>query len=169
MDIIGNGSFEKILNDRDGIRFFAAGVSDSSYDGGIAPVMIEAARIGIESGLAKVYNEMFVYFSTISVFLKQTPYTNHKLTMENCVKNNCENYTIIRLGNVWECTNPNTFINAYKSKPYEPRDEWKYMISKEQLNFITNNLPRTGKHEISIFGEMLKAAQCIKNTEHLSK
>lgn len=159
--IIGSGSIAKLLNDREGFRFFAAGISNSSHNGSIGPVMMEAGRIGIESGLAKINKEMFVYFSSISIFLVQTPYTNHKKTMETCVKDNCENYVIIRLGNIWECTNPHTFINAYKKKPYEPRDEYKYMISKEQLNLITDNLPRTGKHEISIFGEMKKVKDCL--------
>jgi hypothetical protein len=167
--IVGSGSIAKLLNDREGFRFFAAGISDSSFKGNFGLAVREAARIGIETGLAKIHNEMFVYFSTISIFLKQTPYTEHKKLMETCVKNNCENYCIIRLGNVWECTNPNTFINAYKRQQYEPRDEWKYMISAEQLRLVTDGLPKTGKHEISIFGEMLKVKQCVQNTEHLTK
>jgi hypothetical protein len=168
MPIIGNGSIASLLNNREGVRFFASGVSDSSFDGNVASVGREALMIGVHSGLANAYKEMFVYFSTISVFMQQTPYTKHKLTMETCVRNNCNNYAIIRLGNIWECTNPNTFINKMKYWIRQEkllksmiRDEYKYMISKQQLNFITDNLPLTGKHEISIFGEMLKVKECL--------
>lgn len=156
--IIGNGSIASMLNDRDGFRFFASGVGDSSCNSGV-----EFVR---EKRLIKDYwpgeFSMFVYFSTISIFTHYTPYTQHKLECEALVKAYFKNSTIIRLGNIWECTNPNTFINAYKTKPYEPREEYKYMISKQQLNFITDNLPTTGKHEISIFGEALKVSECLK-------
>ena len=164
--IIGNGSIAKLLNDREGFLFFAAGVSDSAmgnYDYFQNPERQREHKLFFEHAKTANQNKMmFVYFSTISKFIKFTDYTLHKNTMEFCIRDFCENYTIIRLGNVWECTNPNTFINAYKVKPYEPRDEYKYMISKEQLNFITDNLPRTGKHEISIFGELLTVKECLK-------
>jgi nucleoside-diphosphate-sugar epimerase len=156
--IIGTGSIAKLLNDREGFVFFASGVSDSSCKSGI-----EFVR---ECSLIREYwpseFSMFVYFSTISIFTTYTPYTQHKLECEHLIRQHFKNSTIIRIGNIWECTNPNTFINAYKRQPYEPRDEYKYMISKKQLNFITDNLPRTGKHEISIFGEALKVSECLK-------
>lgn len=168
--IIGKGSIAKLLNDREGFLFFASGVSDSSI--GCETNRNEATqREGkmLFNWLASANTEklMLVYFSTISKFHNETFYILHKRKMEVMIRELGENYTILNLGNVWECTNPNTFINAYKRQPYEPRDEWKYMISKKQLNFITDNLPRTGQHEISVFGEMLKAAQCVKNTEYL--
>jgi hypothetical protein len=73
-----------------------------------------------------------------------------------------QNYNIIRLGNIWECTNPNTFINYIKSHPEaEIREEVKYMIHKEQLLLLTDNLPLVGKHEISVFGEMKLVKDCL--------
>jgi hypothetical protein len=165
--IIGNGSIAKLLNDRDGFVFFAAGLSDSQMQWDIEKTREEGKRIGEEFGRSSARGHMFVYFSTISIFTHQTPYTKHKLWIEATIKIIGEAgdwpYTIIRLGNVWECTNQKTFINAYKRQPYEPRDEYKYMISKEQLNFITDNLPKTGKHEISIFGEMVLVKDALKH------
>lgn len=168
--IIGNGSIAKLLNDREGFVFFASGESNSS-------ALSMAGRIR-EHGLLGEWlgksgnRSMFVYFSTISVFTNDSFYVKHKRNVEETIKECCApydwNYTIIRLGNVWECTNPNTFINAYNREPYEPRDEYKFMISKEQLNFITDNLPRTGKHEISIFGEMLKVKDCLERAKVMS-
>lgn len=160
--IIGNGSIAGILNDREGFTFFAAGVGDSQCVD-VNEYSKEAARF---DSLSR--KNMIVYFSSISIFISDTVYTRHKKLMEEHVKDTCVNYTIIRLGNIWECTNPNTFINKMqywkrngKLTDGVIRDEWKYMISKEQLLFITDNLPVTGKHEISIFGEMKLVKDCI--------
>lgn len=161
--IVGRGSIAKLLNDRDGFTFFAAGVGNSSCNSGVE--FIKEKRL-IRDHWPSEFS-MFVYFSTISIFTHFTAYTQHKLECEALVKSHFKNSTIIRLGNVWECTNPNTFINAYKRQPYEPRDEWKYMISAKQLQLVTDGLPTTGKHEISIFGEMLKVKQCVQNTEYM--
>jgi hypothetical protein len=160
MAIIGAGSIAKLLNDRDGFVFFAAGVSNSTNFTG-SDIGREMFMIESIINNANEHGIMFVYFSTISIFTHTGNYVAHKKQMERKIRNTANNYCIIRLGNVWECTNPNTFINAYKTQPYEPREEYKYMISKEQLNFITDNLPRTGKHEISVFGEMRLAKDCL--------
>jgi hypothetical protein len=156
--IIGSGSIAKLLNDREGFIFFAAGISDSQSHCLFSQRLRESKLI--TDNVTKHPSAMFVYFSTISIFTLESWYTKHKKGMENVVRG-IRNHTIVRLGNVWECTNPSTFINAYKRQPYEPRDEYKYMISKEQLNFITDNLPRTGQHEISIFGEMRLVKDCL--------
>src|SRR5678809_1430699 len=134
--IVGKGSLSKLLNDREGFIFFAAGVGNSE-EVFTKEFVRERERILKYSSS----DQMFVYFSTISINTHQSLYTSHEQNMELYIKLRFTNYTIIRLGNIWECTNPNTFINAYKTKPYEPRDEWKYMISKEQLQFVTDNLP----------------------------
>ncbi len=164
--IIGNGSIANLLNNRKEIIFFASGVSDSR----VGCDSDRSERVERESKMLFRTLEwiredniigMFVYFGTISKFYDNSFYVKHKNRMENMIRELAENYTIINLGNIWECTNQNTFINAYKKERYEPRDEYKYMISKEQLNFITDNLPLTGKHEISIFGEMKKVKDCL--------
>lgn len=158
--IIGNGSIASLLNDRKWVLFYAAGASNSQHVSE-EQVIRESITLGSAMGQAAVNDMMFVYFSSISIFTKDSDYTRHKKQMEDIIRRTAEMYTIIRIGNIWECTNPHTFINAYKTKPYEPRDEYRYMISKEQLNFITDNLPTTGKHEISIFGEALKISECL--------
>lgn len=167
--IIGSGSIASMLNDRKGFVFFAAGVSNSS----------ETDENEYRREVKLMYKTLYetnmsdppnlVYFSSISIFTVTSRYTKHKKEMEDFVKSHFPNRTIIRIGNVWECRNPNTFINKMlhwqrqgKLLDSMIRDEYKYMISKEQLNFVTDNLPRTGKHEISIFGEALKVSECLK-------
>jgi len=155
--IVGSGSLSKLLNDREGVIFFAAGVGDSQCVDDIQYLREAKLLLSFRND-----ERMFVYFSSISKFLVKSRYIENKKINEWRIKSWFNNFTIIRIGNIWECTNPNTFINAYKRQPYEPREEYKYMISKEQLNFITDNLPLKGKHEISVFGELLTVAECLK-------
>lgn len=164
--IVGSGSIAKLLNDREGFLFFAAGVSNSKKVDTI-DTLRESIKLGFAIDAAKKYNLMFVYFSTISIYTKYGDYVNHKKTMEDAVRTLAPNYSIIRLGNVWECTNKNTFINAIKAKQEKGEevkiaDEMRYMISKDQLAVVTNGLPLTGKIELSIFGEMKTVKQCLK-------
>lgn len=90
----------------------------------------------------------------------------HKLEMERLIKETCDNYNIIRIGNISWGSNPNTFLNYIRNKqakgePVEIKDEWKYMISKDQLLLLTDNLPLKGKNEISVFGECKKVRDII--------
>jgi hypothetical protein len=111
--------------------------------------------------MAQKRNDMLFYFSPI--IYQDSPYHNHKKHVELNIKSNAENYTIVRLGNVWECTNKHTFLNYIKAHPEaEVREnEIKYMISAQQLNMVLQGLPLTGKNEISIFGEMLTVKECL--------
>lgn len=165
MAIIGSGDIAKALNDREGFIFFAAGVSNSSeidenqYER-------ERKRLMRDIEIAKSADLHFVYFSSIACFFSMTRYTVHKMEMELMIKEHCPNYTIIRIGNISWGTNPNTFINFIRNKKakgefYVVRDEWKYLIDKEELLFITDNLPRHGRNEISVFGDMKKVKDCI--------
>jgi hypothetical protein len=86
--------------------------------------------------------------------------------MELFIKSNFENYNIIRIGNITWGNNPNTFINYIKNKikngePVEIKDEFKYLIDKEQLILLTDNLPLIGQNTISVFGRMAKVKELI--------
>ncbi len=159
--VIGrHGDIGSILHDREGAIFFASGASNSSgfkeMDG-----MRERVLLSLQP-----WDKCIFYFSTISIYYKDSPYIRHKLEMENIIKGFWENYNIIRIGNIDWGKNPNTFINALRAKkakgePYEVYDEWKYMISKEELLLLTDNLPLTGKNEINVFGRMAKPIDLI--------
>lgn len=171
--IVGSGSIANLLNDRNGFIFFASGVGDSAET--------KESEFKRERDLFQqtIYQHALagphvVYFSTISIFTTLSPYTIHKMDMEKLVKKMAYYYTIIRLGNVWGCRNPNTFVN--KMEHWERnnklldsmiRDEYKFMVSKEQINMITDHLPRNGKNEISIFGEMLKVKECLERSKKI--
>lgn len=159
--IVGNGDIATALVDRKGILFFASGVSNSMCD--------DLAQFQREFDLIKHYKDTkkcFVYFSTISIYDKHNKYTVHKTFMEDVVRSFFKNYCIIRIGNIDWGKNPNTFLNFIRNKidkgeTFEIRDEYKYMISRDQLTMITNSIPLFGQREICVFGYKAKVKNLI--------
>ena len=160
--IIGKGDIASILNDREGAIFFASGVSKSTETN-----ESEFWR-EIELLDKQDKNKCIFYFSSIAIddITKNSEYLAHKRKMELFIKSNFENYNIIRIGNITWGNNPNTFINYIKNKikkgePVEIKDEFKYLIDKEQLLLLTDNLPLIGQNTISVFGRMAKVKELI--------
>ena len=160
--IVGKGDIASILNDREGVIFFASGVSKSTETN-----ESEFWR-EIELLDSQDKSKCIFYFSSIAIddITKNTDYLAHKRKMELLIKSNFENYNIIRIGNITWGSNPNTFINYIKNKKskgesVEIKDEYKYMIDKEQLVLLTDNLPLTGQNTICVFGRMAKVAELV--------
>lgn len=161
--IIGKGDIASILNDREGAIFFASGVSNSSEK--------DETQFDREISLLLQQDKTkcLFYFSSISVDnlqKKSNRYLQHKIKMEELIKSNFENYNIIRIGNISWGSNPNTFINYIKNKiskgePVEIKDEYKFVIAKEQLLLLTDNLPLIGQNTICVFGKMAKVSDLI--------
>ena len=162
--IVGKGDIASVLNDREGTIFFASGVSNSNETND-SEFMREIELLDKQDRTKCLF-----YFSSISVDDNQkvggNKYLQHKLRMELLVKSNFENYNIIRIGNITWGSNPNTFINYIKNKKskgesVEIKDEYKYIIDKEQLVLLTDNLPLTGQNTICVFGRMAKVAELV--------
>jgi hypothetical protein len=160
--IIGRGDIASILNDREGAIFFASGVSKSTE------TKESEFKREIELLDKQDKTKCLFYFSTIALddLSKNSEYHNHKRKIESLIKSNFKNYNIIRIGNITWGSNPNTFINYIKNKkskgePVEIKDEYKYVIDKEQLLLLTDNLPLTGQNTICVFGKMAKVAELI--------
>lgn len=160
MAIIGKGDIAQILNDREGALFFASGVSNSSCG--------DEEEFRKERDLLMTQDQKLCifYFSTISIYLKESPYTLHKRKMERIIKSNWNHYNIIRLGNIDWGTNPNTFLNYIRTKMFNNEevhivDEYRYLVSKEGLLSLTDNLPLKGQREINIFDRMAKVKDLI--------
>jgi len=154
-----------MLTDRLGALFFACGVSNSSLEANDAQFKREIKLLE-EAARKNEFNFCIFYFGSISIFYKDTPYTSHKKKMEQLIRSNFNNYNIIRIGNLTWDTNPLTFINAIKAKkengePFEILDEYRWMINKEELLLLTNNLPLFGQNEINVFGKMAKVKDLI--------
>ena len=160
--IVGTGDIASVLNDRDGTIFFASGVSNSN-ETRESEFMREIELLDKQDKTKCIF-----YFSSITVddMSKNSQYLQHKRRMELLVKSNFENYNIIRIGNITWGSNPNTFINYIKNKKskgesVEIKDEYKYVIDKEQLVLLTDNLPLTGQNTICVFGRMAKVAELV--------
>jgi hypothetical protein len=162
--IVGRGDIASVLNDRDGATFFVSGVSNSNE--------IRDSEFMREMDLLDKQDrtKCLFYFSSISVDdnekVNSSKYLQHKLKMEMFIKSNFENYNIIRIGNITWGSNPNTFINYIKNKknkgePVEIKDEYKYVINKEQLLLLTDNLPLITQNTIGVFGKMAKVNELI--------
>lgn len=153
MGIVGSGDIASILNDREGALFFASGVSNSSNTNP-EPFEREAKLL-----MSQPRNLCLFYFSSFSVYTHDTPYFIHKRFMESLVRAYFPNYNIIRISNIDWGNNPNTFLNNLRNKiakgeAVEIRDEYRFIISKEQLLLLTDNLPLDGQNEICAFGTM---------------
>jgi hypothetical protein len=158
--VIGSGDIGSILNDRDGALMFASGVSNSSS--------FKVEEFKREHDLLMIQDKhlCIFYFSSISIYTKESPYILHKRKMERTIRSNWNNYNIIRLGNIAWGTNPNTFINYLRAKKEAGEeihvlDEYRYVIDKEQLLLLTDNLPLVGQNEINVFGRMAKVIDLI--------
>jgi hypothetical protein len=160
--IVGRGDIASVLNDRDGAIFFVSGVSNSN-ETRESEFMREIELLDKQDKTKCIF-----YFSSIALddLNKNSQYLQHKRRMELLIKSNFENYNIIRIGNITWGSNPNTFINYIKNKrskgeSVEIKDEYKYVIDKEQLVLLTDNLPLTGQNTICVFGRMAKVAELV--------
>jgi len=160
--IIGRGDIASVLNDREGATFFVSGVSNSN-ETRESEFLREMELLNKQDKTKCLF-----YLSSIAVddMSKNSQYLQHKRKMELLIKSNFENYNIIRIGNITWGSNPNTFINYIKNKknkgePVEIKDEYKYVIDKEQLILLTDNLPLTGQNTICVFGRMAKVAELV--------
>jgi hypothetical protein len=162
--IIGNGDIASVLNDREGVIFFVSGVSNSNE--------IRESEFMREIELLNKQDKTkcLFYISSISVDdkekLSSNRYLQHKLQMEELIKLNFKNYNIIRIGNIIWGTNPNTFINYIKNKkskgePVQIKDEYKYIIDRDQLVMLTDNLPLNGQNTLCVFGRMAKVSELV--------
>jgi hypothetical protein len=162
--IIGKGDIASIINDRKEALFFTSGVSNSNETRD-SEFLREIELLNKQDKSKCIF-----YFSSISVDdafkVTTNKYLQHKIKMETLIKTNFQNYNIIRIGNILWGNNPNTFLNYIrnrmkKGEPILIKDEYKFVINKEQILLLTDNLPLVGQNTISIFGKMAKVNELI--------
>lgn len=159
--VLGKGDIGSILRPRDGAIMFASGIANSSN--------CEPEPFEREANLLMQQPKdlCLFYFSSFSVYTEfGSCYFWHKRNMESLVKKYFANYNIIRISNIDWGVNPNTFLNNLRAKirngePVEIRDEYRFVISKEQLLLLTDNLPLTGQNEICAFGRYGKVRDLV--------
>ena len=168
MSIIGRGDIASALTDDVLKIFFASGVSNS-----LCTNWYEFQR---EKDLLLKQNKFshLVYFSTLSIYYADTPYTQHKKLMERLVKDNFAVSTIVRIGNITWGNNPNTIINHFKAKiklgePVELKDGYRYFIDKNEFAYWMGMVPDFST-EMNITGIRMEIKQVynkLKNFREL--
>lgn len=117
--IIGNGLIANSLKriDSEDYLFFASGVSNSLETKNSE---FERECTLLKDTLENNREGKLIYFSTLSIkdqSKQSSPYVLHKLAMEELIKNNSENYLILRIGNIiGKGGNPNTLFNYLKNQ-----------------------------------------------------
>ena len=159
-EIVGTGDIGSVMPKRNGALIFASGVSNSRCENE------EEFKREKQLLLSQPKDLCIFYFSSMSIYYKDSPYTTHKKAMEQLIKSNWNHYNIIRLGNITFGKNPNTFINAIRAKkekgePYTLFDEWRYLIDEDDLVTLVSSLPLKGQFCINAFSRMAKPKDCI--------
>ena len=97
--VIGDGLIASYFRKSNSVNccFFCSGVSNSNET---RLSEFNREQLLLDEELKKNKGELFVYFSSVLVTQKDTPYFNHKKIIENKIKNNSNNYLILRLPQV---------------------------------------------------------------------
>jgi len=158
--IVGNGDVAGAIDDRLDILFFASGVSNSREE--------RESEYKREKDLllSQPKDKHMVYFGSLCIFYSDTRYAKHKREMEELVKANFPNYTIIRLGNITWGDNPHTIINFFKKQkrigvPLEVLDEYRYVVDKKEFNHWMKLIPKWNC-EMNIPGKRMRVIDIVK-------
>jgi hypothetical protein len=159
--IIGKGSIASILQDRDDLVFFASGVSNSTCT--------DENEYEREFNLLKTIqtDQHVVYFSNLGVYYKNDRYTQHKINIEEYIRNNYKSYTIVRIEVCEWATTPNTILNFFKrqlKEGIEPtiQDTTRYVLSKEEFLYWVGMIKSGVRNEMNIFGRKMTVAQIVE-------
>ncbi|ASK31545.1 hypothetical protein CEY12_16125 [Chryseobacterium sp. T16E-39] len=134
--IIGTGLIANSLRniDTNEIVYFASGVSNS-LETKEAEFKREFSLLS--NVLENNKDKKIIYFSTLSVqdqSKQNSHYVLHKLEMENYIKDNSDNYLILRIGNiVGKGGNPNTLFNFLKTKI---KDNGKFILHRNARRLL---------------------------------
>jgi hypothetical protein len=158
--IVGNGDIASVLPEREDLLFFASGVSNS--------LETRYEEFSREKKLLfdQDYNQHIVYFSTLSIFYKNSPYTDHKKRMEMYVRM-FKHWTILRLGNITWGNNHHTIINNFRNKIKSGeqliiKDTYRYIVDKDEFLYWISMIPEWNC-EMSITGRRMKIVDIVKD------
>lgn len=161
-EVIGNGDVAQALErtDKD-VLFFASGVSNSQE------TREEEYQREKELLLSQPRDRRLVYFGSLSIFHKESRYTQHKLEMEELVRDEFPQYTIVRLGTIDWGDNPHTIINHFrgqleKGEPLEIRDTSRYVTNQDEFLHWVNLIPDTFNCEMNITGQPMEIKDIVK-------
>ena len=115
--IIGKGLLAKacLKSQAKNCLFYCSGVSDSTET---KVIEFERERNLLINSISSNNNKCLIYFSSVSAPSGQNPYFQHKLNMENIIKENCPDYIILRLPRVAGPVLNSTLLSVLTKKIY---------------------------------------------------
>ena len=160
-EIVGHGDIASVLPEREGITFFASGVSNSQETDEMEYQREKAMLLGQDR------SQRLVYFGSLSIFYSDTRYARHKREMEELVKENFPSYCIVRLGNITWGINPHTLINTLrthvkKEEPLEIKDVYRYVVDQDEFLHWVGLIPDDFNCEINVPGRRMKVKEIVK-------
>lgn len=160
MPIVGNGDIASVLPDRMGITFLAAGLSNSKN--------VTFADFKREQEMISMYrNNHIVYFSSLCIYYSNSPYAKYKKDIEEYIKQTCDYYTIVRLGNITWGDNPNTIINYFKNNPNaKVEDGYRYLVDKEEFLYWIGKIRYMTKDIMNITGKLTSIKEIYERSVH---
>lgn len=161
--IIGDGNIAKALHglDNTSLTFFACGVSDSSCNDNTAFERETAKLMGIDK------RNHVVYFSNLGVYRWESPYIKHKIQMENLVRENFCNYTIVRVEVLRWARNPNTIHNHFRrmikeGKVVTIQNTYRYVLGLDEFREWIGYIKPFTKGELNIMGQKMHVSDIYK-------
>ncbi len=160
-EIVGSGDIASVLQEREGIVFFASGVSNS---GELPESEYQREK---DLLLQQDRSQRIVYFGSLSIFYSDTRYTQHKREMEELVKGNFDKYCIVRIGNIDFGDNPHTLINFLRNKyksgePLQIMDVERYVVGQDEFLHWIDLIPDNLNCEINVPGDRMKVKEIFK-------
>lgn len=159
--IIGNGNIARVLKDKENIIFFASGVSNSSC--------IDEKEYEREFNLLKTIpiDKHIVYFSNLGIYYKKDRYTQHKIDIEEYIRNTYKSYTIVRIEVCEWVKTPSTILNVFKkqlNQGIEPiiQDTTRYVLSLDEFLYWIDLIQPGVKNEMNILGRKLTITQIVE-------
>jgi hypothetical protein len=158
--IIGNGNIAKVLIDRDDLVYFASGTSNSSC---VDKLEFERELEMIKSIDSSLH---IVYFSNLGIYYKNDPYTNHKINIENFIRDKFKSYTIVRIEVCEWVSNKTTILNIFKEKiknnqKIEIQDTYRYVLSLNEFLYWLSLIKVGTKNEMNILGRKMKIQEIV--------
>ncbi|KMQ66266.1 hypothetical protein ACM46_01580 [Chryseobacterium angstadtii] len=150
--IIGNGIIANAVKsyDTNDVVFFASGVSNSLET---RPSEFERELSLLKTVMKEHQEKKLIYFSTLSIHdqsKQDSPYVLHKKTIEEYIKNNTENFLILRIGNiVGKGGNPNTLFNFLTSRINENNTFTLHLKARRLLLDIEDISKFLGSHRMN--------------------
>lgn len=164
--IIGNGDIASVLGiiDRENRIYFASGVSNSQEK------RESEYQREIDLLLKQDKTKKLVYFGSLCIFYSKSRYANHKIEMEDLVKQNFPSYTIVRLGNITWGDNPHTIINFLKNeiktgKKLKIEKTYRYLVDKDELLHWLAMIPERNC-EMNITGRKMKVSEIVDSIKN---